>query len=261
MRCRNGPYVRFQLALCPSIYEFCFEKGFFPSAGYRRGTSGELSSVGSSGYAWSWLTSGASTLCIEFHASYAVFGVGYRSFGFILRCVQELTWNLFGGRLLPVCGVPASFVGGADACRFQWVCLVVVPFGYVFVLLVLWLAQCILYFGIPCVRFHFALCPRTYMGSVRGWFLPGCGVPEQFDGSVDDCRCQWLLLVVVRFGAVLLVVGVPELVCLHVRVQSFARFCVALCPSVYRLCFGMVLPGCGVSQPGGGNAVCCRFQL
>ena len=102
-----------------NLHGICFGMIFFPPAGYRFSTSGTLAVVGSEGHVWSSLLSGTSSCRLAFRSV----GVGsdgvVRAYGFILRCVQEITW----GGFLPVCGVPEQYGGNAGEYRFQWLCL------------------------------------------------------------------------------------------------------------------------------------------
>ncbi len=68
---------------------------FFPSAGYRARESGVLFAFGSEGYCWSSVPSGFSGIGLGCIGTGVYFYMGYRTYCFPLRCVQELTRNLF----------------------------------------------------------------------------------------------------------------------------------------------------------------------
>ena len=68
-----------------------FRESFFPSsAGYRRYSSGVLSSAGSEGYCWSSMRLTADGVTLVSIGSSVCVSSSYRTSGFMLRCVQEL---------------------------------------------------------------------------------------------------------------------------------------------------------------------------
>lgn len=64
---------------------------FFPAAGYRFNSGGTLYSTGSSGYYWSSSANSTSSgYYLTFNSGYAYRNSNYRTFGFSVRCVQDI---------------------------------------------------------------------------------------------------------------------------------------------------------------------------
>ncbi len=123
LRAREQSFARLCGALCPSVYDLFRET--FPSAGFRSSDAGVVAGVGSQGVIWSFALSGGDGSRLVFLGSYSCLSAVNRTFGFGLRCVQEVTWMVF----LPVCGFSGHHDGSADGYRFRRPCLVFVAFG------------------------------------------------------------------------------------------------------------------------------------
>ncbi len=165
-----------------NLHGICLGDGFFPSAGFRHHSSAVPTNVGSNGYVWSLSPSGTSSSFLYFGSPNVYFTSVYRAFGFILRCVQELTWDLFGDGFFPVAGFRNNSTGASTtvgANGYYWSSSVSAQYSW-------WLEfQSSYAFMYAYSRSRgFALrCVQAFTGSVSGWFFPAAGYRSREAGT------------------------------------------------------------------------------
>ena len=105
-----------QCVVSKHLHGICFGMNFFPSAGTLHYSTGALTLVGSVGYSWLSMSWDMNSCFLSIGTSFVYQGPTFRSSGFSLRCVQEITW----GGFLPVCGFPERYDGSAGVRWYGW---------------------------------------------------------------------------------------------------------------------------------------------